>query len=138
MAGPAQHGHRSPGELSANSAVQYAASTQMMQIATVPNDPSFTNGTQWGLNGTWGINAPTAWNTTTGSIRSSSPTSTPACNYNNPDLINNVWLNQAEIPASVKPNLTDVNGDGVITFADLNNAGQSGDRQDRRHEQATA
>ena len=41
--------------------------------------------------------------------------------YNNPDLIDNVWLNQAEIPASVLPNLTDVYDDGVITFTDLNN-----------------
>ena len=54
-------------QLSANSAVQYAVPPQTFQVATVPNDPSFTNGSQWGLNGTWGINAPTAWNTTTGS-----------------------------------------------------------------------
>ncbi len=31
-----------------------------------------------------------------------------------------MWLNQAEIPSSVLPNLTDTNGDGLITFADLN------------------
>ena len=54
-------------ELSTNSAVQYAAAPQTLQIATVPNDPNYINGGQWDLNGTWGINAPTAWNTTTGS-----------------------------------------------------------------------
>ena len=41
--------------------------------------------------------------------------------YNHPDLVNNIWLNQAEIPATVMPNLTDVNRDGLITFSDLNN-----------------
>ncbi len=41
--------------------------------------------------------------------------------YDHPDLIDNVWINQAEIPATVLPNLTDVYDDGVITFTDLNN-----------------
>ncbi|MFI5453833.1 MAG: DUF4082 domain-containing protein [Isosphaerales bacterium] len=40
--------------------------------------------------------------------------------YNHPDLSTNVWINQAGIPANRLPNLTDVNGDGVITFYDLN------------------
>ena len=108
-------------QLSANSAVQYAAPMQTLQIATVPNDPDFTNGSQWGLNGTWGINAPTAWNTTTGSDKVIVADVDTGIDYNNPDLNDNVWLNQAEIPASVLPNLTDVYNDGVITFADLNN-----------------
>ena len=42
-------------------------------------------------------------------------------NLQHPDLYDNVWINQAEIPASVLPNLTDVYDDGVITFTDLNN-----------------
>ena len=33
----------------------------------VPNDPNFTNGTLWGLNGSYGINAIDAWDDTTGS-----------------------------------------------------------------------
>ena len=94
---------------------------QMLQIATVPNNPDYTNGDQWGLNGTWGINAPTAWNTTTGSDKVIVADIDTGIDYNNPDLIDNVWLNQAEIPSSVLPNLTDVDNDGVITFADLNN-----------------
>ena len=40
--------------------------------------------------------------------------------YNDPDLYDNVWINQAEIPSTVFPNLTDVDDDGVITFTDLN------------------
>ena len=37
-----------------------------VQADLVPNDPDYSYA-QSGLNGTWGINAPTAWNTTTGS-----------------------------------------------------------------------
>jgi len=40
--------------------------------------------------------------------------------YNNADLIDNSWLNQAEIPSSVLPKLQDVYGDGIISFNDLN------------------
>jgi hypothetical protein len=47
-------------------------------------------------------------------------------NYNLADMNYNVWLNQAEIPASVRPNLTDVNSDGFITFSDLNNSVNQG------------
>jgi hypothetical protein len=52
-------------QLSASSAVPYADPTQMLRIATDPNDPFYRS--QWGIDGTWGINAPSAWNTTTGS-----------------------------------------------------------------------
>jgi len=41
--------------------------------------------------------------------------------YNNPDLYLNIWINQAEIPASRLKNLVDVNHDGYISFRDLNN-----------------
>jgi subtilisin family serine protease len=108
-------------QLAANPAVQFANPTQTMQIATVPNDPNYTAGNQWGLNSTWGINAPAAWNTTTGSPQVVVADVDTGINYNHPDLVDNLWLNQAEIPASVFPNLTDVNGDGLITFGDLNN-----------------
>ena len=47
-------------------------------------------------------------------------------NYNLPDIYDNVWLNQPEIPASVIGNLTDVYNDGVITFTDLNNSVNQG------------
>ena len=82
---------------------------------------STSTAVEWQLNGTWGINAPTAWNTTTGSNSVIVADVDTGIAYNHPDLVNNVWLNQAEIPASVLPNLTDVDGDGVISFGDLNN-----------------
>ncbi len=108
-------------QLAASSTVQYAEPVQTLHVATVPNDPDFTNGSQWGLNGTWGINAPAAWNTTTGSDKVIVADVDTGMDYNNPDLIDNTWLNQAEIPSSVLPKLTDVYNNGVITFTDLNN-----------------
>ncbi len=108
-------------ELSANSAVQYADPAHDRHRPQTPNDPDYINGDQWELNGTWGINAPAAWNTTTGSDQVIVADTDTGIDYNHPDLYDNVWLNQAEIPSSVLPNLTDVDDDGVITFADLNN-----------------
>jgi subtilisin family serine protease len=108
-------------ELSESPTVQYAAAMQTVQAAVVPNDPYYGNGIEWGLYGTSGINAPAAWNTTTGSDRVIVADVDTGIDYNNPDLVDNVWLNQAEIPASVLPKLTDTSGDGVISFSDLNN-----------------
>ena len=38
---------------------------------------------------------------------------------NNPATVGNIWINQAEIPATVLPRLTDVFHDGMISFRDL-------------------
>jgi subtilisin family serine protease len=89
-------------------------------LLTVPNDPDYVNGNQWQLNGTWGVNAPAAWSVTTGSDGVIVADVDSGLNYNLPDLYDNVWLNQPEIPASVVGNLADTNNDGVITFTDLN------------------
>lgn len=42
--------------------------------------------------------------------------------YAHPDLYQNVWINQREIPAKVRSRLHDVDRDGRITFLDLNHA----------------
>ncbi|MFM8350654.1 MAG: S8 family serine peptidase, partial [Actinomycetales bacterium] len=56
-------------ELTADSRVKWAEPDLFvpMTSATAPNDPYFTNGTLWGINGTYGVQAPTAWATTVGS-----------------------------------------------------------------------
>ena len=87
----------------------------------MPNDPGYTSGHEWQLNGTWGINVPGAWNVTTGSDEVIVADTDTGIAYNDPDLYDNVWINQAEIPSTRLPNLTDVYNDGVITFTDLNN-----------------
>jgi subtilisin family serine protease len=40
--------------------------------------------------------------------------------YTHPDLYLNVWINPGEIPTSLRSSLTDTDGDGIITFRDLN------------------
>ena len=120
-------------ELAASPAVQYADAPKTVSVADAPNDPSYLNDTQWYLDGTWGINAPGAWSVNSGSSQVIVADTDTGIAYNNPELVNNLWLNQAEIPSSVRPNLTDINGDGLITFTDLNQLGQPGARQDHRH-----
>jgi subtilisin family serine protease len=104
---------------------------------TTPNDPGFGN--QWDMQtGTHGINATTAWNTTNGS---SNPVTVAVMDsgvdYNNTDLADNIWINQAEIPTlSFAPGtgltgsryslLESVNNGKPITFAELNNAADQG------------
>ena len=109
-------------DLSSNPAVAYAEPAQTFQIQTVPNDADYQNGSQWQLNGTWGVNAPAAWNVTTGSDQVIVADVDSGLNYNNLDIYDNLWLNQPEIPQNVIGNLTDVDHNGVITFGDLNNS----------------
>jgi len=107
-------------DLSTNPAVEYAQPVQTVGLLTVPNDPDYVNGSQWQLGGTWGVNAAAAWSVTTGSDEVIVADVDSGLNYNLPDIYDNVWLNQPEIPANVVGNLTDVDNDGVITFTDLN------------------
>src|SRR5215212_9582185 len=44
--------------------VEYAEPDKIFHYTLTPNDPQYT--TQWNYKGTWGINAPAAWNITTG------------------------------------------------------------------------
>ncbi len=106
--------------LSANPAVEYAAPPRTITVADAPNNPAYVNDTQWYLDGPFGINAPGAWSLTSGSTQVIVADTDTGIAYNDTALLDNIWINQAEIPASVRPNLTDTNGDGLITFADLN------------------
>jgi subtilisin family serine protease len=108
--------------LAATPGVAYAEPQRILSIAATPDDPNYTNNNQWQLNGTWGINAPGAWSLAVGSNGVIVADTDTGLNYNLADMNYNVWLNQAEIPSGVKPNLTDVNKDGFITFSDLNNS----------------
>ena len=110
-----------------------------------PNDPQFPN--QWGLlntgqgGGTAGVDvhAVQAWTVTTGSPGVAVAEIDTGVDYNNADLYQNIWINQAEIPSQWYTKSSDGTFDklvqksqivtatpGIITFADLNNAKNAG------------
>ena len=113
-----------------------------VQVTGTPNDPQFAN--EWGLantgqaGGTAGVDvqATQAWNTVTGSPGVTVALIDTGLDYDNVDLYQNVWINQAEIPNSwytkssassttynvlVNKSQIKTATPGVITFADLNN-----------------
>jgi hypothetical protein len=71
----------------------------------------------WGMEA---IHAPEAWNLTTGSTKVVVADNDTGVDYTHPDLYKNIWINQPEIPRDIRHSLTDVDGDGLITFWDLN------------------
>ncbi|HVS39537.1 MAG TPA: S8 family serine peptidase [Gemmataceae bacterium] len=118
-----------------------------VQVTGNPNDPQFTN--QWGVlntgqaGGTAGVDvkAAQAWSTTTGSPGVTVAMIDTGIDYNNPDLYDNIWINQAEIPNSwytkssaasttynvvVNKSQIKTATPGVITMADLNNPVNNG------------
>jgi subtilisin family serine protease len=126
---------------SSNPLVEYATPNYMVSIALTPNDPQFNNpgppgggGLLYGMHNTGqfggvvdaDIDAPEAWDIGTGSYGTAANPNVIAVidtgiDYRHQDLYLNIWINQGEIPASRKANLTDTDSDGQITFLDLNN-----------------
>jgi subtilisin family serine protease len=72
------------------------------------------------------IDAPEAWGWTTGSTRTTIAVVDTGVDYTHPDLARNIWINQGEIPGSIRNNLTDIDQDGRITFWDLNQSVNQG------------
>ena len=112
--------------LSGHEGVSYVEPESTVHIDRVTNDPYFANNSMWGLNGQYGIKAPAAWDVTTGSTRVTVGDIDTGIDYNHPDLYKNIWINQGEIPASRRANLVDLDGDGLITFYDLNDTVNQG------------
>jgi subtilisin family serine protease len=114
--------------------VLFAEPNYPVQLDTlIPNDTQF--GDQWDLKNTGqmsgfadcDIKATDAWNATLGSSSVVVAVIDTGVDYDHPDLYQNIWLNQNEIPASRRANLVDTDGDGLITFRDLNDAQNQGD-----------
>ncbi len=122
----------------ASPAVVTAEPDYSMAVQGTPNSANFNQ--QWALNntgqngGTAGddIGAVNAWTVTTGSPNVTVAVMDTGIAYDNADLYDNIWINQAEIPTlpfapgsgltgSRKSLLESLNGGGNITFADLNN-----------------
>ncbi|WP_165230809.1 S8 family serine peptidase [Aquisphaera insulae] len=109
----------------------YVERASALSIDQSANDPSFANGSMWGLSGTYGIGATTAWDTTTGATSVVVADLDTGADYNHPDLYQNIWINQQEIPATRLANLKDFDGDGLITFYDLNYTAADGSHPDQ-------
>ncbi len=112
--------------------VLYAEPDLPVRVTGIPNDPRF--GTLWGLHNTGqsggkadaDVDAPEAWDVTTGSTRNLVAVLDTGIDYRHIDLYRNIWINQAEIPTAVRALLVDVDADGLITFWDLNDARNQG------------
>lgn len=116
--------------------VTFAEPDYLVHAAAVPNDPLF--GQQYGMHNTGqadgivdaDIDAPEAWDLTTGSTTTVVGVLDTGVDYTHPDLFRNIWINQEEIPTNTGLAPVDTDSDGLITFWDLNapaNAGQLND-----------
>jgi subtilisin family serine protease/subtilisin-like proprotein convertase family protein len=130
----------SPGTTVSQALAAYRASASVISAepdyalaaSVYPNDPMFNQ--QNGLlntgqgGGTPGddLGVTHAWSVTTGSYSTTVAVMDTGVDYNQQDLYQNIWINQAEIPATRMKNLVDVDHDGLITFADLNNPANQG------------
>src|SRR5262249_29154271 len=63
------------------------------------------------------IDMPAAWSITTGKMTTVVAIMDTGADYTDADVYLNIWLNQGEIPAAPRPNLTDTDGDGLISSA---------------------
>lgn len=101
-----------------------------VSIATMADDPWYVNGSLWGMYGDatnlvnqFGSQAGEAWVAGhTGSMANVIGVIDSGIDYTHPDLYLNIWLNQREIPITLRAFLSDVDMDGLITFRDLNHA----------------
>jgi parallel beta-helix repeat protein len=90
--------------------IEYAEPNYIYQLCNVPDDPYFNN--QWGLNQSndFDIDAPEAWDIETGDLDITVAILDTGVDYNHPDLIENIWTNEDEIPN----NKIDDDGNGFI------------------------
>jgi subtilisin family serine protease len=104
----------------------------ILHVTVTPNDPLYRSLWDLGSTGrfagsrTASINAAGAWNVTTGNPRTLVSILDTGIDYDHPDLYQNIWINQAEIPLSRRRNLIDVDHDNLITFRDLNDRRNQG------------
>ena len=99
-----------------------------ISVSGASNDAFFVNGSLWGMHGEntgaanqFGSQAARAWaQGHIGSMANVVGVIDTGIDYTHPELYLNIWLNQREIPTSLRASLSDVDFDGLITFRDLN------------------
>jgi subtilisin family serine protease len=114
--------------------VQFAEPNYIVSVEAVSNDSAYTGGQLWGMYGDktspanqYGSQASEAWAAgKTGSTKVVTGVIDSGIDYTHPDLYLNIWLNQNEIAPTLRSGLTDVDGDGLISFRDLNDAANAG------------
>ena len=102
--------------LQENPLIEYAEPDYIITADVIPNDPSF--GEQWALHNTGqtggtpdaDIDAPEAWEITTGDTNILVGVLDSGIDYNHPDLAPNIWRNPNEIPG----NGIDDDGNGYV------------------------
>ena len=107
-----------------------AVTVEEISIALASNDPHYASGMLWGMLGdsgpiqnSFGSQANAAWaEGATGSTSSVVAVIDTGIDYTHPDLYLNIWLNQREIPMTLRARLIDIDQDDLITFRDLNGA----------------
>ena len=71
---------------------------EVLQITDLPSDPDLDQ--LWGLNSTYGIDAPGAWASTLGDSSVVVAVIDTGIDLDHPDLVNNLWTNTDEIPGN--------------------------------------
>ncbi len=111
--------------------VEYAEPNYYKKLLKTPNDPLYTDSSNY-LHNLKEISAPAAWDTTTGSSSIVVAVIDTGVDYNHPDLKDNLWTNPGEIPNNGKDDdnngyVDDVHGwnfaTGSPNFADLDGHG---------------
>jgi subtilisin family serine protease len=119
---------KAAGALGGDPAVAYAEPDYIVHIEATSNDPLYTGGRMWGMEGdsstpanAYGSQAAEAWAAGyTGSTKVAVGVVDTGVDYKHPDLYLNIWLNPGEIPTALRASLADTDSDGIITFRDLN------------------